>query len=157
MQTLSVIEICRQPMERFEQLELLEVTFNRKLQWDILISKGGSRQEYSPPENVEISYLLECYFLHFHEQLKTYFTKKSNYRYTNYLSLEERKMTILNTEKYFPFVQRINFTQRLWLSREQSVLARFTPQEWSLCVQQACLQTCKRSLWSAYLLHIRPR
>ena len=48
---------------------------------------------------VEISYLLECYFLHFQEQLKTYFTKKSSCHYANYLSFGERKMTIFKHGK----------------------------------------------------------
>ena len=44
----------------------------------LIIGWGG----HAYPKNFEISYLLECYFLHFQEQLKMYFTKKSNYRVT---------------------------------------------------------------------------
>ena len=74
------------------------------------------RLGHVPPKNFAISYLLENYFLHFQKQLKTYFTKKSSYRYANYLSLSKRKMTILNTEKIFS----IRAT-KYCLSREQSV------------------------------------
>ena len=37
---------------------------------------GRFRPGHASPENFEISYLLEYYFLRFQEQLKMYFTKK---------------------------------------------------------------------------------
>ena len=46
----------------------------------------------------------EILFIHFQEKRKTYFTKKPSYRYTNYLSLSEPKMTVLNKEKYLSFI-----------------------------------------------------
>ena len=85
--------------------------------------KSSGIQEHAPLENFEMSHLLEYYCLHCQaEQLKTYFMKKSSYRYANYLSLAERKMTILNMEKYFSFMQQMSFmsAEHTWFRRQGS-------------------------------------
>ena len=85
--------------------------------------KSSGIQEHAPLENFEMSHLLEYYCLHCQaEQLKTYFMKKSSYRYANYLSLAERKMTILNMEKYFSFMQQMSFmsAEHTWFRHQGS-------------------------------------
>ena len=52
------------------------------------------------PEHFKISYLLECYFLNFLEQLKMYFTKKIALSFRKSI-FEEYKIAMLNMDKIF--------------------------------------------------------